>query len=114
MNNDACLPYFPRAEALGNCVVIVREDGSVGFWGMEPSNGKAKRAAEDIQISISALSYVKKAIVEKLDELREELTGFGIPDEYASHFISEGYKSVSNILLELNKLQFYSDEEGEC
>jgi hypothetical protein len=113
MNNDA-LPYFPRAESFRNCVVIVHEDGSMGLWGMEPSKGKARRVTEEIQVSISALNYVKKAIVEKLDELREDLIGFGIPDEYASHFISEGYKSVSNILLELNELQFYSDEEGEC
>lgn len=115
MKSSSILPSYPRAEARGNQVLIIQEDGRSNLWGTECSNYVAKRAADDIQLSLRAINYVKKAMVEKLNEISDDLVEAGIPEEYVGHFILEGYESIKETMVRLNELHLNENnvlEEG--
>ena len=109
MKSSSILPSYPRAEARGNQVLIIQEDGRSNLWGTECSNYVAKRAADDIQLSLRAINYVKKAMVEKLNEISDDLVEVGIPEEYVGHFILEGYESIKETMVSLNELHLYEN-----
>ena len=109
MKNSAILPSYPSAKARGNQVLIIQEDGRSSLWGTERSNYVAKRAADDIQLSLRAINYVKKAMVEKINEVSDDLVDAGIPEEYVGHFILEGYESIKETIVSLNELNLYEN-----
>jgi hypothetical protein len=109
MKSNAILPSYPRAEARGNQVLIIQEDGKSSLWGTERSNNVAKRAADDIQFSLRAINYVKKSIVEKINEISDDLVDAGIPEEYVGHFILEGYESIKETIVSLNELHLFEN-----
>jgi hypothetical protein len=67
-------------------------------------------AANDIQLSLKAINYVKKAMVEKLNEISDDLIDVGIPEEYIGHFILEGYESIKETMVKMNKLHLYAND----
>jgi hypothetical protein len=109
MKSDSILPSYPRAKARGNQVLIIQEDGRSSLWGTERSNYVAKRAADDIQLSLRAINYVKKAMVKKINEISDDLVDAGIPEEYVGHFILEGYESIKETIVSLNELHLYEN-----
>ncbi len=109
MKSSAILPSYPRAEARGNQVLIIQEDGKSSLWGTERSKYVAKRAADDIQLSFRVINYVKKAMVEKLNEISDDLVDAGIPEEYVGHFILEGYESIKETMVSLDELHLYEN-----
>ena len=109
MKSSEILPSYPRAEARGNQVLIIQEDGKSSLWGTERSDYVAKRAADDIQLSLRAINYVKKTMVEKLNEISDDLVDAGIPEEYVGHFILEGYESIKETIVSLNELHLYEN-----
>jgi hypothetical protein len=103
MSKSTFFPEYPRVEACGNRVMIIQEDGSSILWGIERSHSVAERAANDIQLWLRAVNYVKKAVFDKLNSLSDDLLETGIPEEYIGQLLLEGYASIAEIMIDLNK-----------
>ncbi len=108
MAKNKILPPYPRVEARGNQVLIIQEDGGMSLWGIERSNYVARRAANDIQLSLRSINYVKKVLSQKLDQISTDLKAAGVPPEYVSQFIVEGYESIRKVMISLNGRYIYA------
>ncbi|MGD2142079.1 MAG: hypothetical protein PVH79_01210 [Candidatus Bathyarchaeota archaeon] len=96
------LPEFPIALVRGTEVYIVNEDGQESLWGHEIDVDSAYEVAEEIQMELRAIKYVKNRLSEFLDRIAEELLVFGIPLEHLDKVIYEGCFKVQKMLLELS------------
>lgn len=48
-------------------------------------------------------------MVEKLNEISDDLVDAGIPEEYVGHFILEGYESIKETMVSLDELHLYEN-----
>jgi len=97
------LPEYPKVLVDGNAVVIHYENGNKEVWGYEPNEKLAKEIASDIETRLKAIDYVTFEIVKKLNEIAEQFDTMGMPKEYASEYICEGYSKVSRWFRELRR-----------
>ncbi len=97
------LPEYPKVLVDGKAVVIHYEDGNKEVWGYEPNEKLANEIASDIETGLKAIDYVTFEIVKKLNEIAEQFDTLGMPKEYASDYICEGYSKVTKWFRELGK-----------
>ena len=103
MTDPPNLPEYPKVLVDGKAVVIHYENGSKEVWGYEPNEKLASEIASDIETGLKAIDYVTFEVVKKLNEIAEQFDTMGLPKEYASDYISEGYTKVSKWFRELRK-----------
>jgi hypothetical protein len=97
------LPDYPKVEARGDAVIIIEEDGEEHLWGYEDDASTAVAVAEDIQLGLRAIHYVRTSLLISLRETMEFLTEAGVPTEHLDDIIYEGYQSIHKWFNELEK-----------
>jgi len=98
------LPIFPRVEVRGTGVFVVEEDGRESYWGQEESETEATEVAEEIQLELRAIRYVKLSISKFVSNLAEELIEFNIPPENLDKVMYEGCFGIQRFLMKLSSL----------
>lgn len=94
MVDDSRLPIFPKVIARGEAVVIIEENGEERLWGFEADESAAIAVADEIQLGLRAINYVKTSLLSSLREALEYLADTGIPAEHLDDIVYEGYQSV--------------------
>ena len=97
------LPEFPRAMVEGRSVFIIDEDGRESFWGEEETAERAREVADEIQLELRAMRYVRMKLRRALDEVAEELSELEISQESLDKIIYEGCFGLQKLLIELSK-----------
>ena len=100
------LPVYPKAVARGNAVIIIWKDGEEQLWGYENDESIAISVAEDIQLGLRAIRYVRTSLLSSLSEILGLLEEAGIPSEHLDDVMYEGYRSVRRWFIELEKTKF--------
>lgn len=98
------LPMFPRVEVRGTGVFIVDEDGRESYWGQEESEVEATEVAQEIQLELRAIKYVKLSISRFISDLAEELIEFNIPPENLDKVMYEGCFGIQKFLMKLSSI----------
>ena len=96
------LPEYPKVVVDGTAVVIHYENGDKEIWGYEPNEKIAEEISKDIQLGLQAINYVSLELLKTLSDLSEQLELLGIPADYASDYLCEGYRKVSKWFNALN------------
>jgi hypothetical protein len=97
------LPVYPKAVARGNAVIIIWEDSEEQLWGHEDDESIAITVAEDIQLGLRAIRYVRTSLLESLRETMGLLEEAGVPAEHLNDIMYEGYWGIRRWFIELEK-----------
>ena len=100
-NGKNSLPRFPRVEARGNDIIIIRMNGDEEHYETAESPMVAIALAEEIQRGLRVIDYVKLNLVNYLAKLSDDLRELNIPDEIIDETIYEGYKSLKKWFIDL-------------
>ncbi len=95
------LPNHPKVKVRGNAIVIIDENDEEYLWGYEENEIIAIAIAEDIQLGLRAIHFVKKSLVNLLREIMEFLTESGVPKEHLDDILFEGYIGIQKWFIEL-------------
>ena len=98
-----CLPVYPKAVARGNAVIVIWEEGEEHLWGHEDDESIAVAVAEDIQLGLRAIQYVRKSLLDSLRETMGLLEEAGVPAEHLDDIMYEGYQGIRRWFIELEK-----------
>jgi len=98
------LPIFPRVEVRGTGVFIIEEDGRESYWSQEESEAEATEVANEIQLELRAIKYVRLSISKFISDLAEELIEFNIPTENLDKVIYEGCFGIQKFLMKLSSM----------
>ena len=96
------LPDFPRARVVGKCVVLIDEDGRESFWGEEETAERAREVADEIQLEMRAIRYVRVKLMRALDSIAEEISELSVSRESLDKIIYEGCFGLQRLLFELS------------
>ncbi|UCH57456.1 MAG: hypothetical protein JSV18_00615 [Candidatus Bathyarchaeota archaeon] len=99
----SCLPLFPRVEARGNSIVIIEEDGCETLWGREEDEITARRVADEIQIELRSICYIKRSLVRFMNKLVDDLVELGVQAEHLDSVLYEGCFNIQRMLMELSE-----------
>ena len=88
-------------------MIIIGEEGEEHLWGLEDDESRAAAIAEEIQLELRAINYVRRSLQDTLREAMVFLAESGVPAEHLNDIACEGYRSVQRWLLELY------DDSGE-
>ncbi|MGD2200467.1 MAG: hypothetical protein PVJ38_02400 [Candidatus Bathyarchaeota archaeon] len=83
------LPEHPKVFVEKGTVIIVNEDGSRIIWGNEKDLETAKRAADEIEIGLRAISYIRAQLKETLMGVLTELGATALSQETLQEFLGE-------------------------
>nr|ADP09420.1 hypothetical protein E6-3G_5 [uncultured marine crenarchaeote E6-3G] len=97
------LPVYPKAVARGNAVIVIWEGGEEQLWGHEDDEPIAVAVAEDIQLGLRAIHYVRTSLLESLGETMGLLEEAGVPAEHLDDIMYEGYRGIRRWFVELEK-----------
>lgn len=96
------LPLFPRTELRGDDVVIIWDDMSEQVWDNESDKIMAAEVAEEIQLGLRAIKYVKLHLINSLSDVVADLKEFNVKEEDIGDIVYEGYQSIRNMFIELD------------
>ena len=68
----------------------------------EPNNKIAEEVAKDIELGLKSIRFVSLELLKALSQVSEQLEAFGVPAEYVSDYICQGYRKVSKWFYELD------------
>jgi len=97
------LPVYPKAVARGNAVIVIWEEGEEHLWGHEDDASIAVAVAEDIQLGLRAIHYVRTSLLDSLRETMGLLEEAGVPAEHLDDIMYEGYRGIRRWFIELEK-----------
>jgi len=97
------LPVYPKAVARGNAVIVIWEEGEEHLWGHEDDASIAVTVAEDIQLGLRAIQYVRTSLLDSLRETMGLLEEAGVPAEHLDDIMYEGYRGIRRWFIELEK-----------
>lgn len=95
------LPLFPQVEVLDGEIVIISEDGEREIWDTEVDQLKAVVVANQLELELRAIMYVKYHLVNYLSKIARDLVQFNIQKEYVDDILYEGYLSLSKLFIAL-------------
>jgi len=98
------LPEYPKVLIDGTAVIIHYENGAKEVWGYEPNKKIADKTAKEIELGLQAIDFVSLELLKNLTDLSEQLETLGIPAEYVSDYVCEGYRKVSKWFNALNPI----------
>jgi hypothetical protein len=81
--------------ARGNAVIIIWEEGEEQLWGHEDDASIAVTVAEDIQLGLRAIQYVRTSLLDSLRETMGLLEEAGVPAEHLDDIMYEDGSSYS-------------------
>lgn len=85
------LPNSPTVIVRGNCVVICYSDGSETEWGEEQSHSEALKIAQELEIELRAISYVKWHVRSFIQDMRELLSSLDIDEGLLDSILKDGH-----------------------
>ena len=88
----------------GRSVFVIDEDGWESFWGEEGTPERAREVADEIQLELRAMRYVRMKQRGVLDEVAEELLELEISPRSLDKIIYEGCFGLQKLLIELSKI----------
>lgn len=91
------LPVYPRVFTNGLNVIIEHEDGKRDYWGKESSLVEALRVAEDLQLGLQLMEFVRISIDCVLKDIREsllEVASVELVDEIIVEELWQRFKSA--------------------
>jgi hypothetical protein len=92
------LPKYPKVIVDGDVIVIVGEDGDRMVWDWEPDKADAERVAEEIEIGLKSIFYVRSRLIDLLSDVVDRLTALDVPPEMLDWVIDDAYNDVSRNL----------------
>ena len=95
------LPLYPKVEVLDDDIVIISEDGEREIWDTEEDQLKAVVVANQLELELRAIMYVKYHLVNYLSKIARDLVQFNIQKEYVDDILYEGYLSLSKLFIAL-------------
>jgi hypothetical protein len=95
------LPLYPQVEVLDDEIVIISEDGEREIWDTEEDQLKATVVANQLELELRAIMYVKYHLVNYLSKIARDLVQFNIQKEYIDDILYEGYMSLSKLFIAL-------------
>ena len=98
------LPEYPKVMVEGTEVIIHYENGEKEVWGYEPDRKIADKTAKEIELGLQSINFVSLELLKTLNELSEQLEALGIPPEFVSDYICEGYRKVLKWFNALNTI----------
>lgn len=105
------LPRSPTVIARGNEVIIQYEDGSQIVWGYEETVEDAKRIAQELEIELKAINYIKWHIKAFIKDLTVMLESIGADEKLLTSIIQDGH-SLPSMNLALLLLQLFAQERS--
>ena len=93
---------FPRTELRGDDIVIIWEDMSEQVWDNESDRTIATQVAEEIQLELRAIKYVKQNLIESLSDIVTDLKMYNVKEEDLGDIVYEGYQSIRKLFIELD------------
>lgn len=96
------LPMFPRTELRGDDIVIIWDDMSEQVWDNESDKTMAAEVAEEIQLELRSIKYVKLHLIDSLSGVVADLKEFNVKEEDIGDIIYEGYRSIRKLFIELD------------
>ena len=88
------LPEYPKVMVEGTTVIIHYENGEKEVWGYEPDRKIADKTAKEIELGLQSINFVSLELLKTLNEIFEQLEALGIPSEFVSDYVCEGYRKV--------------------
>jgi hypothetical protein len=95
------LPPYPQVEVLGDEIVIISEDGKREIWDTEKDQLKAVVVANQLELELRAIMYVKYHLVNYLSKISRDLVQFNIQKENVDDILYEGYLSLNKLFIKL-------------
>jgi hypothetical protein len=95
------LPRYPQVEVLDDEIVIISEDGEREIWDTEEDQLKAAVVADQLELELRAIMYVKHHLGNYLSKIARDLVQFNIQRENVDDILYEGYLSLSKLFIEL-------------
>ena len=105
------LPLFPRTELRGEDIVIVWDDMSEQVWDNESDKSMATEVADEIQLELRAIKYVKFHLIDSLSSVVADLKEFNVKEEDIGDIVYEGYQSIKNMFIELDNISISTDKK---
>lgn len=84
-------------------MIIIEEDGEEHLWDVEDDESVAIAVAEEIQLGLRAIHYVRMSLLVSLREIIDFLRESGVPAEHLGNILYEGYQSIQKWLIELDR-----------
>lgn len=98
LSDNIRLPSTPTVIARGNEVIIQYEDGSQLVWGFEETVEDAKRIAQELEIELKAINYIKWHVKTFIRDLTTMLESIGATEELLASIIRDGHSFAFNEL----------------
>jgi hypothetical protein len=98
------LPLYPQVEVLDDEIVIISEDGEREIWDTEEDQLKAAVVANQLELELRAIMYVKNHLANYLSKIARDLVQFNIQKENVDDILYEGYLSLSKLFIELEDI----------
>jgi hypothetical protein len=99
------LPSYPKVEVLDDEIIIIGEDGDREIWDTEEDEIKAIAIASNLELELRAIMYVKFHLAAYLSKLSSDLKEFNVLETNIDDILYEGYKSLSNWFIELERIE---------
>jgi len=87
------LPEAPKVVVRGNHIYIIDEEGNEELWGEELSEN-IYEIAQKMELQLKLFHWIRYEIMRFLSELTSLIKHVGVPDEYVSDLVFEGYRSL--------------------
>lgn len=92
------LPEYPKVIVNGDVIVIVGEDGDRMVWDWEPDKADAERVAEEIEIGLKSIFYVRSRLIDIVGDIVDRLTALEVPPEMLDWVIDDALNDVNRTL----------------
>lgn len=92
------LPEYPKVIVDGDVIVIVGEDGDRTVWDWEPDKDDAERVAEEIEIGLKSIFYVKSRLIDLVGDMVDSLTALEVSPEMLDWVIDDALNDVNRTL----------------
>ncbi len=92
------LPEFPMATAEGNRIFVTYRDGHIMVWGEEDSHEDAAKVAQELELELRAIEYVKWHVTNFIKDMKAQLKELGLPEDHLESILVEGHKAAGKYL----------------
>jgi len=97
------LPPYPKVALDGDAIVIIYENEEREVWDYEANRAVAETIAEDIEVGLKSIHYVRSLLLEFLDDVADELLALNVPVDVLEDAIEDAFSDVYRKLPEITK-----------
>lgn len=97
------LPPYPKVTLDGDAIVIIYENEEREVWDYEANRAVAETIAEDIEVGLKSIHYVRSLLLEFLDDVADELLALNVPVDVLEDAIEDAFSDVYRKLPEITK-----------